>query len=157
MSEIVYVTEDGLAKMKEELNLLVAIERPNASKAIAEAREKGDLSENAEYDAAKEAQGLLELRIRKLEAEIGNARVLDATKIDITKVSVLSKVKVMNMKMKKEFTYHLVSEAEADLKQMKISVKSPIGAALLGLKKGEKVTIQIPAGAMELQVLDISI
>jgi transcription elongation factor GreA len=143
--------------MKEELNLLVAIERPNASKAIAEAREKGDLSENAEYDAAKEAQGLLELRIRKLEAEIGNARVLDATKIDITKVSVLSKVKVMNMKMKKEFTYHLVSEAEADLKQMKISVKSPIGAALLGLKKGEKVTIQIPAGAMELQVLDISI
>jgi transcription elongation factor GreA len=157
MSEIVYVTEDGLAKMKEELNHLVAIERPNASKAIAEAREKGDLSENAEYDAAKEAQGLLELRIRKLEAEIGNARVLDATKIDITKVSVLSKVKVMNMKMKKEFTYHLVSEAEADLKQMKISVKSPIGAALLGLKKGEKVTIQIPAGAMELQVLDISI
>ena len=157
MSEIVYVTEDGLAKMKEEFNLLVAIERPNASKAIAEAREKGDLSENAEYDAAKEAQGLLELRIRKLEAEIGNARVLDATKIDITKVSVLSKVKVMNMKMKKEFTYHLVSEAEADLKQMKISVKSPIGAALLGLKKGEKVTIQIPAGAMELQVLDISI
>ena len=157
MSEIVYVTEDGLAKMKEELNLLVAIERPNASKAIAEAREKGDLSENAEYDAAKEAQGLLELRIRKLEAEIGNARVLDATKIDITKVSVLSKVKVMNMKMKKEFTYHLVSEAEADLKQMKISVKSPIGAALLGLKKGEKVTIQIPAGAMDLQVLDISI
>ena len=157
MSEIVYVTEEGLAKMKEELNLLVAIERPNASKAIAEAREKGDLSENAEYDAAKEAQGLLELRIRKLEAEIGNVRVLDATKIDITKVSVLSKVKVMNMKMKKEFTYHLVSEAEADLKQMKISVKSPIGAALLGLKKGEKVTIQIPAGAMELQVLDISI
>ncbi len=157
MSDIVYVTEDGLVKMKEELNQLVAIERPNASKAIGEAREKGDLSENAEYDAAKEAQGLLELRIRKLEAEIGNARVLDASKIDISKVSVLSKVKVMNMKMKKEFTYHLVSEAEADLKQMKISVKSPIGAALLGLKKGEKVTIQIPAGAMELQVLDISI
>jgi transcription elongation factor GreA len=157
MSEIVYVTEEGLAKMKEELNQLVSIERPNASKAIGEAREKGDLSENAEYDAAKEAQGLLELRIRKLEGEIGNARVLDATKIDISKVSVLSKVKVMNLKMKKEFTYHLVSEKEADLKQMKISVKSPIGAALLGLKKGEKVTIQIPAGAMELQVLDISI
>ncbi|HUM52765.1 MAG TPA: transcription elongation factor GreA, partial [Chitinophagales bacterium] len=102
MSDIVYVTEDGLVKMKEELNQLVAIERPNASKAIGEAREKGDLSENAEYDAAKEAQGLLELRIRKLEAEIGNARVLDASKIDISKVSVLSKVKVMNMKMKKE-------------------------------------------------------
>lgn len=157
MSEIVYVTEEGLAKMKEELNHLVAIERPNASKAIGEAREKGDLSENAEYDAAKEAQGLLELRIRKLEGDIGNARVLDASKIDISKVSVLSKVKVLNLKMKKEFTYHLVSEKEADLKQMKISVKSPIGSALLGLKKGEKVNIQIPAGAMELQVLDISI
>ena len=138
MSEIVYVTEEGLAKMKEELNHLVAIERPNASKAIGEAREKGDLSENAEYDAAKEAQGLLELRIRKLEGDIGNARVLDASKIDISKVSVLSKVKVLNLKMKKEFTYHLVSEKEADLKQMKISVKSPIGSALLGLKKGEK-------------------
>lgn len=157
MSEIVYVTEEGLAKMKEELNHLVSIERPNASKAIGEAREKGDLSENAEYDAAKEAQGLLELRIRKLEGDIGNARVLDASKIDTSKVSVLSKVKVMNLKMKKEFTYHLVSEKEADLKQMKISVKSPIGSGLLGLKKGEKVTIQIPAGAMELQVLDISI
>ncbi len=157
MSEIVYVTEEGLAKMKEELNQLVTVERPNASKAIGEAREKGDLSENAEYDAAKEAQGLLELRIRKLEGDIGNARVLDSSKIDTSKVSVLSKVKVMNLKMKKEFTYHLVSEKEADLKQMKISVKSPIGAALLGKTRGEKVTIQIPAGNMELEVLDISI
>ena len=157
MSDIVYVTEDGLVKMKEELNQLVAIERPNASKAIGEAREKGDLSENAEYDAAKEAQGLLEFRIRKLEGDIGNARVLDASKIDISKVSVLSKVKVLNVKMKKEFTYHLVSEKEADLKQLKISVKSPIGAALLGKVKGEKVIIQIPAGNMELEVLDISI
>lgn len=143
--------------MKEEFNQLVAIERPNASKAIAEAREKGDLSENAEYDAAKEAQGLLELRIRKLEADIGNARVLDPSTIDISKVSVLSKVKVKNLKMNKEFTYHLVSEKEADLKQMKISVKSPIGSALLGKVRGEKVTIQIPAGNMELEVLDISI
>jgi transcription elongation factor GreA len=157
MTDIVYVSEEGLAKMKDELNQLVAIERPNASKAIAEAREKGDLSENAEYDAAKEAQGLLELRIRKLEADIGNARVLDASKIDLSKVSVLSKVKVKNLKMNKEFTYHLVSEKEADLKQMKISVKSPIGSALLGKVKGEKVTIQIPAGNMELEVLDISI
>lgn len=157
MTDIVYVSEEGLAKMKEELNHLVAVERPNASKAIAEAREKGDLSENAEYDAAKEAQGLLELRIRKLEADIGNARVLDASKIDISKVSVLSKVKVKNLKMNKEFTYHLVSEKEADLKQMKISVKSPIGSALLGKIKGEKVTIQIPAGNMELEVLEISI
>ena len=157
MTDIVYVSEEGLAKMKEEFNQLVAIERPNASKAIAEAREKGDLSENAEYDAAKEAQGLLELRIRKLEADIGNARVLDPSTIDISKVSVLSKVKVKNLKMNKEFTYHLVSEKEADLKQMKISVKSPIGSALLGKVRGEKVTIQIPAGNMELEVLDISI
>lgn len=157
MGDIVYVTEEGLAKMKEELNRLVAIERPNASKAIAEAREKGDLSENAEYDAAKEAQGLLELRIRKLEADIGNARVLDASKIDTSKVSVLSKVRVKNLKMNKEFTYHLVSEKEADLKQMKISVKSPIGSALLGKSRGDKVTIQIPAGNMELEVLEISI
>lgn len=157
MSEVVYVTEEGLAKMKEELNHLVSIERPNASKAIAEAREKGDLSENAEYDAAKEAQGLLELRIRKLEEAIGNARVLDTSKIDTSKVSVLSKVRVKNLKMNKEFTYHLVSEKEADLKLMKISVKSPIGAALLGRTKGEKVMVQIPAGNMELEVLDISI
>lgn len=157
MSEIVYVTEDGLAKMKEELAQLIAVERPNASKAIAEAREKGDLSENAEYDAAKEAQGMLELRITKLQGDIGNARVLDASKIDTSKVSVLSKVKVRNTKLKKDFTYQLVSEKEADLKQLKISVKSPIGAALLGKAKGEKVTVQIPAGAMELEVLDISI
>lgn len=157
MSEIVYVTEEGLAKMKEELANLIGIERPNASKAIAEAREKGDLSENAEYDAAKEAQGLLELRITKLQGDIGNARVLDPTKLDLSKVSILSKVKVRNLKMKKDFTYQLVSEKEADLKQLKISVKSPIGSALLGKVKGEKVTIQIPAGAMELEILDISI
>ena len=157
MSDVVYVTEEGLAKMKEELNHMLAVDRPNASKAIAEAREKGDLSENAEYDAAKEAQGLLELRITKLQGDIGNARLLDTSTIDTSKVSVLSKVKVRNTKLKKEFTYQLVSETEADLKQLKISVKSPIGAALLGKAKGEKVTIQIPAGAMELEVLDISI
>lgn len=157
MSEIVYVTEEGMEKMKQELQQLIAIERPKVSAQIAEAREKGDLSENAEYDAAKEAQGLLELRITKLQTDIGNSRVLDPSKIDISKVSVLSKVKVLNLKLKKEFTYHLVSEKESDLKQMKISVKSPIGAALLGRTKGEKVTIQIPAGNMELEVLDISI
>jgi transcription elongation factor GreA len=157
MSELVYVTEEGLEKMKQELQQLVAFERPRVSAQIAEAREKGDLSENAEYDAAKEAQGMLELRITKLQTDIGNARVLDTSKIDTSKVSVLSKVKVKNLKLKKEFTYHLVSEKEADLKQMKISVKSPIGAALLGKVKGEKVTIQIPAGNMELEIIDISI
>jgi transcription elongation factor GreA len=157
MSEIVYVTEEGLEKMKQELQNLIAIERPKVSAQIAEAREKGDLSENAEYDAAKEAQGLLELRITKLQTDIGNSRVLDTSKIDTSKVSVLSKVKVKNLKLNKEFTYHLVSEKEADLKQMKISVKSPIGAALLGRVRGEKVSIQIPAGNMELEILDISI
>jgi transcription elongation factor GreA len=157
MSELVYVTEEGLEKMKQELQQLVAIERQKVSAQIAEAREKGDLSENAEYDAAKEAQGMLELRITKLQTDIGNARVLDTSKIDTSKVSVLSKVKVKNLKLKKEFTYHLVSEKEADLKQMKISVKSPIGAALLGKVRGEKVTVQIPAGDMELEIIDISI
>lgn len=157
MSSIAYYTEEGLKKLKDELHQLKTVERPSVIRQIAEARDKGDLSENAEYDAAKEAQGLLEFRIRKLEGDIGNARVLDASKIDISKVSVLSKVKVLNVKMKKEFTYHLVSEKEADLKQLKISVKSPIGAALLGKVKGEKVIIQIPAGNMELEVLDISI
>ena len=157
MSEILYVSEEGLAKMKEELAHLVGVERPNASKAIGEAREKGDLSENAEYDAAKEAQGLLELRIRILEGEIGNARILDTSQIDKSKVSVLSKVKVRNIKIKKDITYHLVSESEADLKQLKISIKSPIGAALLGKSKGAKVQIQIPARTMELEVLDITL
>ena len=151
------MTQEGYDKIKHELDQLKSTGRQEVAKAIAEAREKGDLSENAEYDAAKEAQGLLELRIRKLETDIGNARVLDASKIDTSKVSVLSKVKVMNLKLKKEFTYQLVSEKEADLKQMKISVKSPIGAALLGREKGEKVTIQIPAGAMELEVLEITV
>jgi len=157
MSEIVYVTEESLEKMRQELQHLIAVERPNASKAIAEAREKGDLSENAEYDAAKEAQGLLELKIRKLEAAIGNARIVDTSTIDTSKASILCKVKVKNIKLKKEFTYQLVSENEADIKQLKISVKSPIGAALLGKSKGDKVTVQIPAGAMELEILDISI
>jgi transcription elongation factor GreA len=157
MSELVYVTEESLEKLKQELQHLISIERPAASKAIAEAREKGDLSENAEYDAAKEAQGLLELKIRKLEGAIGNARIVDTSKIDTSKVSILCRVKVKNLKMKKEFTYQLVSENEADLKQMKISVKSPIGAALLGKEKGDKVTVQIPAGAMDLEILDISI
>jgi transcription elongation factor GreA len=157
MSELVYVTEESLEKLKQELQHLISIERPAASKAIAEAREKGDLSENAEYDAAKEAQGLLELKIRKLEGAIGNARIVDTSKIDTSKVSILCRVKVQNLKIKKEFTYQLVSENEADLKQMKISVKSPIGAALLGKEKGDKVTVQIPAGAMDLEILDISI
>lgn len=157
MAEIVYVTKEGMDKLQEELNLLITVERPKASQAIAEAREKGDLSENAEYDAAKEAQGLLELRISKLQDAIGKARIIDPTQIDTSKVSVLSKVKVRNIKMKKEFVYTLVSEKEADLKQMKISVQSPIGKALLGKVVGEKVDVVTPGGIIPFEVLEISI
>lgn len=157
MAEILYVTQEGLDKMKEELNHLINVERPNASKAIGEAREKGDLSENAEYDAAKEAQGLLELKIAKLQGDLGRARVIDPSQLDTSKVSVLSKVKVKNIKMNKVFEYTLVSEKEADLKQMKISVKSPIGKALLGKEKGDKVDVETPGGIIPFEVLDISI
>jgi transcription elongation factor GreA len=157
MGEIVYLTKEGLEKMKVELHQLITIERPKASLAIAEAREKGDLSENAEYDAAKEAQGLLELKISKLQDAIGNARVLDPSQLDTSKVSILSKVKVRNLKMNKEFVYNLVSEKEADLKMMKISVKSPIGSALLGKTVGDKVDVQTPGGVIPMEILDISI
>lgn len=157
MADVVYVTQEGLDKLNKELQQLITVERPKASAAIAEAREKGDLSENAEYDAAKEAQGLLELRISKLQEAIGNARVIDPSQLDTSKVSVLFKVKVMNLKLKKEFVYHLVSEKEADLKQMKISVKSPIGAALLGKSVGDTVTVQAPGGNMDMEILQISL
>lgn len=157
MADKVYVTKEGLEKLMEELNQLTSVERHKASQAIGEAREKGDLSENAEYDAAKEAQGLLELRISKLQEAIGQSRVIDPSQIDTSKVSVLSKVKVRNIKMKKEFEYTLVSEKEADLKQMKISVQSPIGKALLGKERGEKVDVITPGGVIPFEVLDISI
>ena len=143
--------------MMEELTLLTSVERHKASQAIGEAREKGDLSENAEYDAAKEAQGLLELRISKLQDAIGKSRVIDPSQIDTSKVSVLSTVKVRNIKMKKEFEYTLVSEKEADLKLMKISVQSPIGKALLGKERGEKVDVITPGGVIAFEVIDISI
>ena len=156
MSEIVYVTEDGLAKMKEELNLLVAIERPNASKAIAEAREKGDLSENAEYDAAKEAQGLLEMRISKMEEIVSNARLIDESQLDLSKALVLSKVKIKNQTNGMEMTYTLVAESEADLKTGKISVTSPIGKGLLGKSVGEIAEINVPNGVLKFEILEIS-
>ncbi len=157
MADIVYVTKEGQEKMMEELTQLTSVERHKASQAIGEAREKGDLSENAEYDAAKEAQGLLELRISKLQDAIGKSRVIDPSQIDTSKVSVLSKVRVRNIKMKKEFVYRLVSEKEADLKQMKISVQSPIGKALLGKAIGEKVDVITPGGVIPFEVLEISI
>jgi len=157
MSTISYYTEEGLKKLKEELNHLKSVERPSISKQIAEARDKGDLSENAEYDAAKEAQGLLELKIAKLSEVVGNARVMDEKNVDTSKVSVLSKVKIKNKKNGASMTYTLVSEEEADLKSMKISVKSPIGKGLLGKKVGETTEIQVPAGKVEFEIQEISI
>lgn len=157
MSDIVYITKEGLDKLKAELDQLVRVERPRISNEIAIARDKGDLSENAEYDAAKEAQGLLELKIRKLEGAIGSARLIDKSQIDTSKVTILSKVKIRNLKMRKEFTYELVSENEADLKKMKISVKSPIGNSLLGKVVGDRVDVETPGGPMTLEIIDISV
>jgi len=157
METISYYTEEGLQKLKDELNLLKTKERPSISKEIAEARDKGDLSENAEYDAAKDAQGLLELKISKLEAVVGNARVIDENNIDTSKVSILSKVKIKNIKNGMIVTYTLVSEEEADLKNGKISLKSPIGKGLLGAKVGEIAKVHAPAGSMKFKILDISI
>ncbi len=157
MSEFSYYTEEGLKKLKDELNYLKTTARPDISKQIAEARDKGDLSENAEYDAAKEAQGLLELKIAKLGVVVGNARVMDEKNIDTSKVSVLSKIKIKNKKNGATMTYTLVSEEEADLKTGKISVQSPIGKGLLGKKVGDTTVIQIPAGKVEFEVLEIFI
>jgi transcription elongation factor GreA len=157
MSGITYFTKDALAHLKIELQRLKAVERPAASKAIAEAREKGDLRENAEYDAAKEAQGLLEAKINQLEGELVNARVMDEGTIDTSKVSILTKVTVTNLTNKKQVTYHLVSEKEADLKLGKISVTSPIGKGLLGKQVGEVAEVQVPAGKLQFKVENIAI
>ena len=157
MSQVSYYTEEGLKKLKDELNHLKTTGRTDIAKQIAEARDKGDLSENAEYDAAKDAQGLLELKIAKLGAVVGNARVMDEKNIDTSKVSVLSKVKIKNKKNDASMTYTLVSEEEADLKSGKISVKSPIGKGLLGKKVGDVTQIQVPAGKVEFEIQEISI
>ena len=157
MTGIQYLTKETLEQMKAELQHMKAVERPAASRAIAEAREKGDLKENAEYDAAKEAQGLLEAKIAMLEGQIANARVLDESSIDTSKVSILTKVKVVNLNTRKETTYKIVSEKEADLKAGKISITSPIGKGLLGKKVGDVAEVQAPAGVIRFQVEDISI
>lgn len=157
MSQIAYVTEEGLRKLKEELHYLKTKERPSISNQIAEARDKGDLSENAEYDAAKEAQGLLELKISKLEDTISNARIIDESKLDLNKVLILSKVKLKNLSNKAELTYTLVPEQEADLKTGRISVDSPIGKGLLGKKVGETAEIMVPSGmVMKFEILNVS-
>ncbi len=154
---IMYVTKETLEQMRAELQHLKTVERPAASRAIAEAREKGDLKENAEYDAAKEAQGLLEARISRMESELATARILDAATIDTSKVSILTKVTIQNKATKKSMTYQIVSEKEADLKLQKISVTSPIGKGLLGKKVGEEAEIQAPNGKIVFIIEQISI
>jgi len=157
MANISYYTQEGLDRLKKELNQLKTKGRTDIAKQIAEARDKGDLSENAEYDAAKDAQGMLEMKISKLEEVVGNARVLDESKLDTSKVSILSKVKIKNQQNGAEVTYTLVSEEEADLKAGRISVKSPIGKGLLGKKVGETAEIKAPAGTMKFKIVDISL
>jgi transcription elongation factor GreA len=157
MSEILYVTRETLDLMKADLQRLKTVDRPAASRAIAEAREKGDLKENAEYDAAKEAQGLLEARIKKFESDLANCRILDADNIDTSKVSILTRVKITNLATKKSVTYQIVSEKEADLKVGKISVTSPIGKGLLGKKIGDVAEVTAPNGLIKFQVDDISL
>lgn len=152
-----YLTREGFDKLTAELEDLKSRGRAEAARAIAEAREKGDLSENAEYDAAKEAQGLLELRINDLEKQMATARVLDSSEVDISKVTVLAKVTIMNTKNKARITYQLVSESEADLKAKKVSVSSPMGQGLLGKVIGETATVRTPNGDMQFEIVDISI
>lgn len=156
MADITYYTKEGLEKLKEELQTLKTEGRSSIAKAIAEARDKGDLSENAEYDAAKEAQGLHEAKIAKLEEVLSNARLIDESKLDNSKVLALAIVKLKNTKNGAVMTYQLVSETEADLKSGKISVKSPIAQGLLGKSVGDKVEIEVPAGKIELEILEIS-
>ena len=156
MSTVSYYTAEGLKKLRDELDQLKSIERPKASQAIAEARDKGDLSENAEYDAAKEAQGLLELKISKMEEVVSNARLIDESQLDMSKALVLSTVKIKNQANGMIMTYTLVAESEADLKNGKISVTSPIGKGLLGKSVGEVAEINVPNGVLKFELLELS-
>lgn len=157
MSKVSYYSQEGLTKLKDELSYLKTKGRSDMAKQIAEARDKGDLSENAEYDAAKDAQGLLELKISKLEEVLSNARILDESSLDLSKVSIFTTVKIRNKANKMEIKYTLVAEEEADLKLNKISVKSPIGQGLLGKKIGETAEIKVPAGTITFEVLEIGL
>ena len=156
MNKISYLTEEGFRKLKENLNHMKTVERPAISNMIAEARDKGDLSENAEYDAAKEAQGMLEMKIKKLEDVVSNSRILDDSKIDKSKVQILSKVKIKNLANKAVQQYTLVSESEANLKEGKISINTPIAAGLLGKKLGDIVDIQVPSGKLSFEIIEIT-
>ena len=151
-----YLSKEKLEELKKELEYLMTVERRNAAQAIAEAREKGDLSENVEYDAAKEAQGLLELKISEMSKKMANARVLDTSSLDTSKITVFSNVKIKNLNTKKTVEYQLVSELEADLKQKKISVTSPIGKGLLGKKVGDIADVETPRGTLKFEILDFS-
>lgn len=155
MSDVSYYTIEGLKKLKDELSYLKDVERPNASNAIGEARDKGDLSENAEYDAAKEAQGMLEMKISKMEEFMSNARLIDESKLDTSKVLVLSKVVIKNLNNQMQMNYTLVAESEADLKSGKISVNSPIGKGLLGKKIGEIAEVTVPNGILKFEIISI--
>ena len=157
MSGFNYVSKEAFEQMRSELQRMKSIDRPAASRAIAEAREKGDLKENAEYDAAKEAQGILEAKLKKLEGDFAAARILDESNVDTSKVSILTKVTVTNLGTKKQQTFHIVSEKEADLKQSKISVTSPIGKGLLGKVVGEVAEVQVPAGLLKFKVDNITV
>ena len=157
MSETQYVTQETLEQMREQLQRMKSVDRPAASKAIAEAREKGDLKENAEYDAAKEAQGLLEAKIAALEGSLANVRVIDESSIDTSKVSILTTVTMVNLNTKKQVSYKIVSEKEADLKAGKISVSSPIGRGILGKKEGDVAEVQAPAGVLMFKIEKITV
>jgi transcription elongation factor GreA len=156
MTKVVYLTEEGLKKLQSDLEQLRSVERPAISKMIAEARDKGDLSENAEYDAAKEAQGMLEMKIAKLEDIIASARIIDESRIDTTRVQILNKVKIKNLSTKAMVEYMLVAETESNLKEGKLSVGTPIAKALLGKVVGDVVEVQVPSGLMKFEIIEIS-
>lgn len=156
MDTIKYYSKESLEQLKEELKHLESVERPRISAAIAEARDKGDLSENAEYDAAKEAQGMLELKIAKLKNLVANARILDESKIDVSKILIYSKVQVKNLQNNAVMSYTLVPESESDLKAAKISVTSPIAKALIGKQKGDVVEVKVPVGIIKLEIMDVT-
>ncbi|MDE6139590.1 MAG: transcription elongation factor GreA [Alistipes sp.] len=155
--EIIYLTAEGMKKLKDELDHMRSVERPAISAAIAEARDKGDLSENAEYDAAREAQGLLEMRIAQMEHTLSKARIIDESKIDTSKVQILSRVKLLNHNVNREVEYTIVSENEANLREGKLAIGTPIAKALLGKKVGDTVEVAVPAGTLKLEILNISI
>ncbi len=156
MTNVSYITEEGLQRLKEELDHLMRVERPSISKQIAEARDKGDLSENAEYEAAKEAQGMLELKISKLKDAIGNSRIIDNSKLDNKRIQILNKIKIRNTQNNATMQYTIVADSEADLKQGKLAVSTPIARGLIGKKVGDRVEIKVPSGIIPFEIIEIS-